>query len=203
MPTIARGMVNALVNRNEDRVSREVYDLYCFLRQHPTISDAPNRLKDILRASVNYTAFGYIFGGLVSRAAADIIDARLKAGQGEDPCAGIQRDHFHTWKETADFLLAQPVLAFSEFWSELKRRNEVVLLLKEEHAKVGGLQRMGHGHQAYPLAGINLVRVDVRAIKLSGNKAGLVREHWPPPAQRAAAALASSPSNAAHAQVPK
>jgi hypothetical protein len=91
------GQGNAEYNRNEARVSGEVYDLYRFLLEHPTM--APNRRKDVLPASVNYTPFGYIFAGLVSARCAELIDVRLRSG--EDPCAGMQRDHFFTWKESS------------------------------------------------------------------------------------------------------
>lgn len=185
---IPRGMANALVNRDEARISRESYDLYCFLREHPTLGQVPHRLKDILRASVSGTPYGYIFGGLVSAAAAEAIDDRLNSGA-LDPCSGLQRDHLYTWKETSEYLLACPRMTHDEFWAELKRRNEVALLLRGEHSKVSSLQRMGHGATAYQVAGISLLRIDPRAIQLSGNKAGLVRAHWPPSSQRHSAKL--------------
>ena len=169
------GQGNAEYNRNEPRVSGEVYDLYRFLREHPTM--APNRRKDVLRASVNYTPFGYIFGGLVSVRCAELIDIRLR--EGSDPCAGMQRDHYFTWKESSDYFFSQPLMSKEKFWAELKRRNEIVLLLKEEHSRVGAFQRSGHGRAAYAAAGIQLLRIDPNALRLSGNKAGLVATHWP------------------------
>jgi len=135
MTSVPRGMANAVYNRDEVRVSAEVYDVYCFLHQHPTM--APNRRKDILRASVGGTPFGYIFGGLVSSEAAKSIDTRLSSGGREDPCAGLQRDHFHPWKETSDYFFARALLEPAEFWLELKRRNEVALVTKAEHTKLG------------------------------------------------------------------
>ena len=187
MKTVPRGKANAVYNRDKARVSAEVYGLYRFLHQHPTM--APNRRKDVLRASVNYTPFGYIFGGLISSEAAKSIDSRLTSGKLEDPCAGLHRDHFHTWKETAEFFFSRALLGAADFWAELERRNEVVLLTKSEHARVGAFQRKGHGHASYQLADVELLRVDTRAINLLGNKAGLVREHWPPPKARQSAAL--------------
>ena len=169
------GRANAEYNRNEPRVSGEVYDLYCFLHGHPTM--APNRRKDVLRASVNYTPFGYIFAGLLSVRCAALIDARLK--EGSEPCAGMQRDHYYTWKETAESFFSRPLMQLREFWAELKRRNEIVLLLKEEHLRVGSFQRAGHGREAYLLAGIQLLRIEPKAVRLSGNKAGLFVKHWP------------------------
>jgi hypothetical protein len=70
-------------------------------------------------------------------------------------------------------------MPIEKFWPELKRRNEIVLLLKEEHSRVGGFQRTGHGRGAYEAAGIELLRIDPRALRLTGNKAGLVAKHWP------------------------
>lgn len=169
------GQANALYNRDEPRVKGEVYDLYCFLHAHPTM--APNRRKDVLRASVNYTPFGYIFAGLISLRCAELIDARLL--DGGDACAGMQRDHYYTWKETADYFFSQPLMERDAFWAELKKRNEVVLVLKEEHSRVGVFQRAGHGRDAYALAGIELLRIEPKAIRLSGNKAGLFAKHWP------------------------
>ena len=174
------GQGNAEYNRNEPRVSDEVYDLYCFLHAHPTM--APNRKKDVLRASVNYTPFGYIFAGLVSAQSAELIDARLR--DGGDPCAGMQRDHYYTWKETSEYFFSRPLMPLTEFWDELKRRNEIVLLLKEEHSRVGAFQRAGHGREAYALAGIRLLRVEPKALRLTGNKAGLFAKHWPEPSGR-------------------
>ncbi len=188
MLEIPRGKANALINQDEARISGEVYDLYCFLREHPTIGQVAHRMKDILRASVSGTPFGYIFGGLVSAAAADTIDERLTSGT-LDPCKGLQRDHIYTWKETSEFLLTHRKMNQAEFWAELKRRNEIALLLRTEHARVSALQRKGHGPLAYDLAGIALVRVDPRAIKLSGNKAGLVRAYWTAPKARQLAKL--------------
>src|SRR5688500_17303503 len=123
---IPAGKVNAMVNCNEPRISREVHDLYCFLLEHPTISQTPNRFKDILRSPVNYTPFGYICRRLVSRGAAEWIDTLLTSDEKCDACAGLQRDHLYTWKETAGFLLSRPQMELAEFWEELKRRNEVV-----------------------------------------------------------------------------
>ncbi len=175
MMEVPFGQGNAEYNRNEPRVSGEVYDLYRFLREHPSM--APNRRKDVLRASVNYTPFGYIFGGLVSVACCDLIDVRLK--NGSEPCAGMQRDHYFTWKESSDYFFSQPLMSKDAFWAELKRRNEIVLLLKEEHSRVGAFQRTGLGRAAYAAAGIELVRIDPNALRLSGNKAGLVAKYWP------------------------
>lgn len=189
MPLAPKGQGNAMYNRDEARVASEVYDLYCFLHQHPTM--APNRRKDVLRASVNYTPFGYIFEGLLSVSAADTIDERLAADPRQDPCAGLQRDHFHTWKETSAFFFAQPLMAKVDFWAEMKRRNEIVLLTKAEHSRVGIFQRQEHGYASYELAGISLLRIDRSAIRLSGNKAGLVRESWPTKAARIPARLGS------------
>jgi hypothetical protein len=183
MTIVALGMGNKEYNQNEERVSGEVHDLYRFLHQHETM--APNRKKDVLRASVNFTPFGYIFGGLVSTGAAMSID-NCSSG---DPCAGLQRDHFFTWKETAEYFFSRELKGLAEFWSELKRRNEIVLLTKKEHSLVGVFQRQGYGPSAYGQAGIQLIRIDSKAIKLSGNKAGIVRKYWPPPDARVAASL--------------
>jgi len=172
-----RGKANEMYNRDEKRVSGEVYDLYCFLHAHPSM--APNRRKDVLRASVNFTPFGYIFGGLVSVRAANLIDRRISENAKQDLCLGMQRDHFNTWKETSHFFFSVPLMARPDFWLEMKRRNEIVLLLKEEHSKVGPYQRLGHGQSAYGAAGIELIRIDPRALLLRGNKAALARQHWP------------------------
>ena len=185
---IPRGKANALINRDEDRISREVYDLYLFLKGHPLFSTAPHRFKDVLRAAVSGTPFGFIFHGLVSAAAAKIIDEHIASGMKGDPCAGLQRDHFYTWKDNAEFFLSQPVLEPAPFWAEMKRRNEVVFVTREEHTRLGPLQRT-NGHNAYALANIRLVHVDPRAMKLAGYKAALVRTYWPAEAERSEALL--------------
>jgi hypothetical protein len=187
---IPRGKANTLVNRNEDRISREVYDLYMFLRGHASFSAAPHRFKDVLRASVSGTPFGFIFQGLVSLAAAKIIDDHLANGIQSDPCAALHRDHFYTWKDNADFFLSQPVFELVEFWSEMKRRNEVAFVTREEHARLAALQR-AHGHDAYTAGNIRLVRVDPRTMKLAGYKAAFVRAHWPSEAERSECSLPS------------
>lgn len=188
MQPIPRGKVNALINRNEERVSTEVYDLYVFLKQHPLFSSAPSRFKDVLRASVSGTPFGFIFRGLVSVAAAEAIDQCLAAGKKADPCAGLHRDHFFSWRENAEFFLGQPLMDKAAFWAELKRRNEVALVTKAEHTRVSGLQRT-YGHEAYSHADIRLVHVDPQAIKLAGYGTSLVRQHWPALADRQEASL--------------
>ena len=165
-----------------------------FLRGHPSFSTAPHRFKDVLRASVSGTPFGFIFQGLVSLAAAKIIDDHLTNGIQSDPCAALHRDHFYTWKDNADFFLSQPVLEFVEFWSEMKRRNEVAFVTREEHARLAALQR-AHGHDAYVAGNIRLVRVDPRTMKLAGYKAAFVRAHWPPEAKRSECLLPSSLSD--------
>lgn len=180
---IPRGKANALVNRNEDRISREVYDLYLFLKGHPSFNTAPHRFKDVLRASVNGTPFGFIFQGLVSLAAAKIIDDHVTNGIQGDPCAALHRDHFYTWNDNAQFFLSKPVFEFTNFWSEMKRRNEVVFVTREEHARLAGLQR-AHGFNAYAVGNIRLVRVDPRTMKLAGYRAAFVRAHWPPETER-------------------
>lgn len=185
---IPRGKANALVNRNEDRISREVYDLYRFLKEHPLFSTAPHRFKDVLRASVSGTPFGFIFRGLVSVAAARTIDEHIAQGAGGDACATLQRDHFYTWRDNAEFFLSQPLLAHEEFWEEMKRRNEVVFVTREEHMRLGRLQR-AHGHNAYSVADIRLMRVDPRAMKLAGYRAALVRTYWPDATARSEATL--------------
>lgn len=185
---IPRGKANALVNRNEDRISREVYDLYVFLKQHPSFSTAPHRFKDVLRASVSGTPFGFIFRGLVSAAAAKVIDEHIAGGLVGDPCTTLQRDHFYTWKCNAVYFLSQPLLDLESFWAEMKRRNEVVFVTREEHRRLSSVQRV-HGDKAYAAAGIKLIRVDDRAMKLAGYKAALVAAHWPADLQRVEACL--------------
>ncbi len=185
---IPRGQANALVNRNEDRISREVYDLYLFLKQHPSFSSAPHRFKDVLRASVSGTPFGFIFRGLISVAAARVIDEHIADGLSGDPCATLQRDHFYTWKSNADYFLSQLLLDREPFWKEMKRRNEVVFVTREEHRRLSGLQRV-HGDKAYAVADIQLIRITERAMKLAGYKAAFVAAHWPPEAQRVNACL--------------
>jgi hypothetical protein len=185
---IPRGKANALVNRNEDRISREAYDLYVFLKQHPSFSTAPHRFKDVLRASVSGTPFGFIFRGLISVAAAKVIDQHILSSSSGDPCATLHRDHFYTWKSNADYFLSQPLLNLQTFWAEMKQRNEVVLVTREEHRRLSGLQRI-HGNQAYAVADIQLTRVSDRAMKLAGYKAALVAAHWPPEAERVGACL--------------
>ena len=185
---IPRGKVNALVNRDEDRISREVYDLYRFLKGHPSFSTAPHRFKDVLRASVAGTPFGFIFRGLVSVAAAKVIDEHVAKGRKSDPCAALHRDHFYTWRDNAEFFLSQPVLDPAAFWAEMKRRNEVVFVTREEHTRLGSLQR-AHKQNAYALANVRLVKVDPRAMKLAGYKAALVCTYWPAATKRSGALL--------------
>jgi hypothetical protein len=120
MTMIPRGQVNALINRDEDRISREVYDLYRFLKGHELFGTAPSRFKDVLRASVSGTPFGYIFRGLISVAAAQVIDEHVAMRVG-DPCRALHRDHFYTWKDNADFFLSRPTLELDAFWAEMKR----------------------------------------------------------------------------------
>lgn len=116
------------------------------------------------------TPYGFIFRGLVSVAAARVIDEHIAAGRSGDPCTTLHRDHFFTWKSNADFFLAHSLLDRVPFWAELKRRNEVVFVTREEHHRLSGLHRT-HGEAAYTVANIPLVRVDERAMKLAGYKA--------------------------------
>lgn len=173
----------------EQTIAAEVWEVYRFLRAHPTMS--ANRRKDILRASVEFTPFGYVFAGKVSRVAAQSIDARLKESN-KWPCLGLQRDHFHTWKSTAEYFFNRPMMAKEEFWGELKRRCEYCLVTKPEHSRVSMLQRKGHGLDAYDLAGVQLLLVDRRAVKPAGNRAELVRAFWPSSRQRVPCKLEES-----------
>ena len=43
MTIVKRGMANATYNRDEARVSSEVYDIYYFLHKHPTMSPTRRR----------------------------------------------------------------------------------------------------------------------------------------------------------------
>ena len=108
MTVVPFGKGNAIYNRDEARVSGEVYDLYRFLYEHPTM--APNRRKDVLRASVASTEFGFWFDGLVSVRAAVLVDERVRENPRQDLCAGMHRDHFYTWKENSEFFFSQPLM---------------------------------------------------------------------------------------------
>jgi hypothetical protein len=174
--------INELCNRDESRVKQEVYDVYAFLHRHPSMAE--NRCIDVLRAAIASTPFVYAFSGLVTVAAAALIDERLAAGDGTDPCAELQRDHFIPWRDTGRYFFHRELLPIEEFWPEMKRRNEVALLHKREHHGLAGHQRAGHGHDAYQLTGLQLVQVDKRAIVLSGQRAKLIRDYWLSPKKR-------------------
>ena len=80
----------------------------------------------------------------MSLEAAKLIDDRLALGD-RDPCAGLQRDHFHTWRTTAEFFFSQSTLGREDFWAEMKRRNEVALLTRADHSKLVLHQRTAQG----------------------------------------------------------
>jgi hypothetical protein len=109
--------------------------------------------KDIIRATVNGTLWGYIFDGHISAAAAVALDA--------DPQAinTMQRDHATTWKVLAAELLAaaQRGAPADELWATLKRGCVVVVVTRQEHALLSGLQRKDPA-TAYARAGIKVLR---------------------------------------------
>lgn len=180
---IKRGSANEEVNRNEEWISEEVYDLYRFLMGHPRVRRAPHRFKDILRGSLNGTKWGYFVDGLVSAAAADQIDTLQRKGAGQ-PTAGLQRDHIFPWNQTALFFLDSPVLSKERFWAEIKRRSEVCFVLKSEHTAINRYQAT-HGLAAYRIAGVDVYRVPADAFDAKGYSGGLGKGEWPSLAKRA------------------
>ena len=118
------GKANALYNKDEVRVSAEVYDIYRFLHQHPT--KAPTRRKDVLRASINYTPFGYIFGGLVSSEAA--LENATEAMRIHGAYGYSTEDHVERYYRDA------PLLCIGEGTNEIQRITITKQLVARSHA---------------------------------------------------------------------